>query len=89
MKAVEPHWNKLRPFILDSAQQFKPLPPTPFSIDKNSQFYKEALEVRNITSKLSDEQKAIANFWDCNPFKMNLNGHVMYASKRFLLAAIG
>ncbi len=82
MKAIEPHWNKLRPFIIDSAQQFKPLPPTPFSIDKNSQFYKEALEVRNITSKLSDEQKAIANFWDCNPFKMNLNGHVMYASKK-------
>jgi hypothetical protein len=82
MKAVEPHWNKLRPFIIDSAQQFKPIPPTAFSIDKNSQFYKEALEVRNITSQLSDEQKAIANFWDCNPFKMNLNGHVMYASKK-------
>lgn len=82
MKAVEPHWNKLRPFIIDSAQQFKPSRPTPFSIDKNSQFYKEASEVRDIGLKLTEEQKAIANFWDCNPFKMNVNGHVMYASKK-------
>jgi hypothetical protein len=82
MRAVEPHWNKIRPFIIDSAQQFKPSPPTPFSTDKASQFYKEALEVRDIGQKLTAEQKAIANFWDCNPFKMNLNGHVMYASKK-------
>jgi len=24
----------------------------------------------------------IADFWDCNPFKMNVNGHVMFASKK-------
>ena len=82
MKAVEPHWNKIRTFLIDSAQQFKPLPPTIFSADKNSQFYKEALAVRDIGLNLSDEQKEIASFWDCNPFKMNVNGHVMYASKK-------
>ncbi len=81
-KAVEPHWNKIRTFLLDSAQQFKPLPATPFSIDKNSTFYKEALSVRDIGLNLSAEQKEMANFWDCNPFKMNVNGHVMYASKK-------
>jgi hypothetical protein len=82
MKAVEPHWNKIRPFVIDSAQQFKPARPTPFSTDKSSQFYKEALQVRDVGQALTSEQKAIANFWDCNPFKMNLNGHVMYASKK-------
>jgi hypothetical protein len=82
MKAVEPHWNKMRPFIIDSAQQFKPLEPTPFSADKNSQFYKEAMEVRDMGLNLSEEQKEIANFWDCNPYRMNVNGHVMYASKK-------
>lgn len=82
MKAVEPHWNKIRPFLIDSAQQFKPLPPTSFSTDKNSQFYKEALAVRDISFNLSSDQKEIANFWDCNPYKMNVNGHVMYASKK-------
>ena len=34
IKAIEPHWNKIRTFILDSAQQFKPLPATPFSMNK-------------------------------------------------------
>lgn len=32
--------------------------------------------------RLSAEQKAMASFWDCNPFKMNINGHVMYATKK-------
>lgn len=82
MKAVEPHWNKIRPFFIDSAQQFKPLPPTPFSLHKDSQFYKEAIEVHDIGLKLSPEQIEIANFWDCNPFKMNINGHVMFATKK-------
>lgn len=82
MKAVEPHWNKLRTFLIDSVQQFRPKPPTPFSTDSSSQFYKEALEVRNAGLNLSEDQLAAANFWDCNPFKMNLNGHVMFASKK-------
>lgn len=82
MKAVEPHWNKIRPFVFDSSQQFKPVPPTDFSVDKTSQFYKEALAVRDIGLSLSAEQREIASFWDCNPFKMNVNGHVMYASKK-------
>lgn len=82
MKAVEPHWSKIRTFLLDSAQQFKPAPATKFSAEKNSVFYKEAKAVRDIGSQLTTEQKNIAAFWDCNPFKMNVNGHVMYASKK-------
>ncbi|MGI8636466.1 MAG: vanadium-dependent haloperoxidase, partial [Segetibacter sp.] len=82
IKAVEPHWNKIRTFIIDSAAQFKPLPPTSFSINKNSKFYKEAMAVRDMGVKLTDEQNATANFWDCNPFKMNVRGHVMFATKK-------
>lgn len=82
MDAIEPHWNKIRPFLIDSAQQFKPLPSTPFSFDKNSQFFKEALEVYEVGKNLTQEQKEISDFWDCNPFKMNVNGHVMYATKK-------
>lgn len=82
MKAVEPNWNALRPFLLDSAQQFKPLPAVSFSKDTASRFYKEAKHVHEVTSKLTDEQVAIANFWDCNPFKMNVSGHVMFATKK-------
>jgi hypothetical protein len=82
MRAVEPHWKNIRPFLIDSAQQFKPNPPIAFSKNKNSPFYKEAIAVHDIGLKLTTEQKAIANFWDCNPFKMNVKGHVMFASKK-------
>jgi hypothetical protein len=82
MDAIEPHWSKIRTFVIDSAQQFKPVPPTAFSIDKNSQFYKEAMEVRDMGVNLSDEQRQIASFWDCNPFVMNVKGHVMFATKK-------
>jgi len=82
MRAVEPHWNKIRTFLIDSAQQFKPLIATPFSTDKNSAFFKEAADVHAVGLKLTTEQKEIANFWDCNPFKMNVRGHVMYATKK-------
>ena len=82
MKAVEPHWNQMRTFVIDSAQQFRPQPPTVFSHDPKSQFFKEALAVHDIGMQLSGEQVQVANFWDCNPYKMNLNGHVMYATKK-------
>ncbi|HEY8938477.1 MAG TPA: vanadium-dependent haloperoxidase [Cyclobacteriaceae bacterium] len=82
MDAVEPHWNKIRTFILDSASQFKPVPPTTFSKEKNSQFYKEAMEIKTLVDSLSPEQKEIAFFWDCNPFVMNVKGHVMFATKK-------
>ncbi len=82
MKAIEPSWGKLRTFLIDSLELFKPVPPTPFSADTNSRFYKEAKEVEIAGSQLTAEQIEIANFWDCNPFKMNVNGHVMFATKK-------
>ena len=82
MDAIEPHWNKIRTFGIDSAAQFKPEAPTPFSIEKESLFYKEAFEVYNIGKNLTQEQREIASFWDCNPFVMNVKGHVMFATKK-------
>lgn len=82
MKAVEPHWSKMRTFAIDSAMQFKPLPAITFSAKKNTRFYKLAREVYTTGRKLTPQQKDIASFWDCNPFRMNVNGHVMYATKK-------
>lgn len=82
MDAVEPHWNKIRTFVTDSAQQFRPKGPVPFSIKKGSDFYKIAEEVHRIGKELTAEQEEIARFWDCNPFVMNVNGHVMFANKK-------
>jgi len=82
MDAIEPHWSKIRTFAIDSGGQFKPTGPTAFSTDKNSTFYKEALEVYDVGKNLSEEQQQIASFWDCNPFVMNVKGHVMFATKK-------
>lgn len=38
-------------------------------------------EVYDTVSNLTEEQKAIASFWDCNGFKLNVVGHTMYATK--------
>jgi hypothetical protein len=82
MDAIEPHWNKIRPFIIDSASQFRCIPPPSFSIDPSSKFYGVANEVYETAKNLTDEQREIASFWDCNPFKMNVKGHVMFATKK-------
>lgn len=83
MDGIEPSWNKIRTFVMDSAAQFKPLPPTPYNMtDKNSQYYQEALFVYEKVKNASEEEIAIANFWDCNPFKMNVTGHIMHATKK-------
>lgn len=82
MDAIEPFWNQIRPFVLDSANQFVPPPPTPFSLDKNSLFFREVMEVYETGINLSEEQKEIASFWDCNPFVMHTMGHAMYATKK-------
>ena len=41
------------------------------------------MEVKQTGDSLNDEQKNIADFWDDNPFKMNVSGHIMFATKKF------
>ncbi|MCC7526172.1 MAG: vanadium-dependent haloperoxidase [Chitinophagaceae bacterium] len=80
-QAVEPHWRTIRTIVMDSAEQFIAPPPPDFSKDTNSAFYKGVQEVYLTGKNLTEEQAAIANFWDCNGFKMNVAGHVMFATK--------
>lgn len=81
-EGIEPHWKDIRPFVIQSADQFTPEVPTEFSLDKNSAFYKELMEVYDVVNNLNEEQREIASFWDCNPYVMNVTGHVMHASKK-------
>jgi hypothetical protein len=81
---IEPHWKKIRPMTLDSAAQFEiPRPPIYDIKNKTSNYYKALLEVKNFGDHLTVEQKTVADFWDDNPFKMNVSGHVMFATKKF------
>jgi len=83
MSAVEPYFNTVRPFTLDSASQFLPVPPPPFSTDKSSSFYHEVMVVyKEAGDQLTPEQRAIAGFWDCNPFAVENRGHLMIGIKK-------
>jgi len=81
--AIEPHWRNMRTMVLDSAAACKPAPPPPFSLQPGSMFYAQAKEVQQMIDSLTDEQKHIADFWDDNPFKMNVIGHASFATKKF------
>lgn len=87
MNGLEPHWAKIRPFAIDSAAQFKPIPPPVFSMEKNSDFYKELMEVYEVRNEMTakgdaSEEVAIAKFWDCNPYVSVTRGHLMFATKK-------
>lgn len=82
--AMEPHWQEIRPTVLDSASQFPAPAPYDFNIkDTNSKYYKEVMLSKHAIENLTPEQKHIADFWDDNPFKLNVSGHVMFGSKKF------
>jgi hypothetical protein len=83
-QAIEPHWNQIRCLVLDSCSQFMPPRPPVFDLkNRKSDYAKALLEVKNIGDSLTEEQKHIADFWDDNPFKLNVSGHVMFATKKF------
>lgn len=82
MQGIEPHWNKIRTMVLDSAKQFEPIDPEPFSMDKTSEFYRQLIEVYEVGKNLSPEQTEIAKFWDCNPYVSHHRGHAMFATKK-------
>lgn len=87
MDGIEPHWNKIRTMVLDSASQFKPEKHPEFSMDKDSQFYKELVEVYDVSKQITEkgddsEEIEIAQFWDCNPYVSVTRGHLMFATKK-------
>lgn len=83
-QAMEPHWSEIRPMVLDSASMCRAIDPPVYSMkDKNGEYYKAVMEVKQVGDSLTKEQKHIADFWDDNPFKLNVSGHVMFATKKF------
>lgn len=87
MDGIEPHWAKIRPFTLDSASQFKPVPHPEFSMEKGTVFYDELIEVYDIKKQMEkkgdeSEELKIAQFWDCNPYVSTQRGHLMFATKK-------
>jgi PAP2 superfamily len=79
---LEPSWNKLRPIVMDSAAQFKPIPPPKFDSTKGSTFYKYAYETYKTVADSTSERIATAWYWDDNPNATLNSGHVNVARKK-------
>lgn len=82
LDAVEPNWKTIRPMVIDSCSQFKPIPPVKFSKDPASAFFKLAKEVYDVSKKPTEEQLHKAAFWDCNPFAVTTSGHMSIGYKK-------
>lgn len=82
MAAVEPYWARMRTIALDSAAECKPVSPPQFSKELETEFYNQAYEVYRTGMNLTQEQREIALFWDCNPFFLNTQGHLNFATKK-------
>jgi hypothetical protein len=77
-KAVEPYWGQLRAFALQFNSNCDMHLKLNFSADPASDFYAQAMEVRDAQTNLTPEQKAMADFWIDTPgITGTLAGHWM------------
>lgn len=60
---LQPYWGKVRPFMLIDVDQAQPVNPPVYSMEMNSTFYNQAIEVYNFSKSLTEEQKTIGEFW--------------------------
>lgn len=65
---LSPYWYKCRPIITSNMDFANPVKPIAFSTDKQSAFYKQALDVYNQVKGNTAEQVEIAKFWADDPF---------------------
>ena len=82
--AMEPHWSEIRYVAMDSVMQFMPHPPYKFDVtNPKALYYQEVKKIQNKVDSLTPEETWIADFWDDNPFKLNVSGHLMFGTKKF------
>jgi len=62
-----PDWGRTRTFAMPNGASCGLPPPPAYSEAPDSQFYIEAIEVRDAVNGLTDEQRAIARFWSDDP----------------------
>lgn len=83
LDGLEPHWGEMKTFFLDSASQFRPVPPTPFSANPKSKFFSYVNEVYQLSkTDTSILKHDIAYYWDCNPLALQHEGHLTYTNKK-------
>jgi len=69
---LTPHWNRVAPLLLDSANQFRPGPPPAIGSEQLKNEVKEVLEMQ---ANLTNEQKALVEFMRDGPKSVQQAGH--------------
>ena len=82
ISAIEPEWKTIKPFFIQNIEEYEPAPMAPFDMSEGSSFHRQLMEVYTTTKELNEERKLIANFWDCNPFKVEFSGHMAIGVKK-------
>ena len=72
MDFLTPHWYRVKPFALESADQFRPGPPP---LVGSEQLKKEVDECIEFNASLTPEQKAIVEFMRDGPRSTGQSGH--------------
>ncbi len=72
-----PYWGSNKTFRAGIAAKTQPAPTLTFSTDTASDYYKAAYEVYTTGINLTDEQKAIADFWNDGSPSFTPPGHSM------------
>ncbi len=62
MPPLLPHWGKVRCFAINP-NEFIATPPPPFSMESQSPYYVQALEIYTMNSPLSPENQWVAEYW--------------------------
>lgn len=65
---LSPHWYKCRPILASNMDYATPPKPLAFSLDKQSDFYRQAIQVYNQVKSNTPDQVEIAKFWADDPF---------------------
>jgi hypothetical protein len=69
---LTPQWFKVKPLMLDSAGQFRPVPPPPIGSQKLNAEIREVVEMQ---ANLTDEQRALVEFMRDGPKSVQQAGH--------------
>jgi len=82
---IEPYWSQLRPFALTDNEECRVPLNLEFSTEITSPFYRQALEVYQISIRLTDEDRAIADFWDDQAGEAGMHpGHWMLIANQLI-----
>jgi hypothetical protein len=71
---LTPHWYRVKPFVLESSDQFRPEPP-PFTTTDEEWLKRETAQVLAYNAGLTNEEKAVVEFMRDGPRSTGQSGH--------------